>query len=266
MITELNHISNVDVVLENNVLLMTINHAPVNALNAKTIEDIAECIRYAEQTDEVRAVVVTGQGKCFVAGADIKEFVPAFGDAEAGKQLSVRAQDTFFAIERLKKPVIAAINGACLGGGLELAMSCHLRIASSEAKLGQPELNLGLIPGFGGTQRLPRLVNKGKALEMILTGVPVTGAEAEHLGLVNKAVPLEELLPEAKRLANLIAQDRSALTTAAVIQAVNEGLESSLDDGMKLEADLWGKLFETEDVKEGVNAFIEKRAAQFHHQ
>jgi len=259
----LENVSNVALSVENRVAYITIQNAPVNALSAKTLDDLSASIDFAAGDDGVKAVVITGAGKFFVAGADIKEFTAAFGDKDKGKAMSLKAQEVFNKLEGMTKPVIAAINGACLGGGLELAMSCHFRIAANEAKLGQPELNLGLIPGYGGTQRLPRLVNKSKALELILTGQVIGGAEAERIGLANKAVPLEELAEQAKRFAETIALEKSGPSTAATIAAVMKGAETTLEQGLKIEAELWAELFATEDMKEGVNAFIEKRKADF---
>lgn len=256
---EMTHVA---LTVENHVAFVTIQNAPVNALNAATITDLSACADYVGQEDEIKAVVITGNGKCFVAGADIKEFTSAFGDKDKGKAVSVAAQTVFDKIERLRKPVIAAINGACLGGGLELALSCHMRFAAVEAKLGQPEINLGLIPGFGGTQRLARTVNKAKALELILSAEHIDGAEAERIGLVNKSMPLAELLPYAKRFAESLAA-KSKLPAAAAIEAVFNGSATTIERGLELEANLWAELFVTEDMSEGVNAFIEKRKAQF---
>jgi Enoyl-CoA hydratase/carnithine racemase len=257
------HITNVSASIENRVAYLTLNNPPVNALNRKTLDDLEDALRHMEQSDDVKVMVISGNGKCFAAGADIKEFVGAFDDKEAGKQLSLHAQAIFNKIEKLNKPVIAAINGACLGGGLELAMSCHIRIAAEEAKLGQPEVNLGLIPGFGGTQRLPRLINKGRALEMILTGQPISGQEAERIGLINKAVPLAELKDTVKQMAEQIALTKGKASIAATLAAVNQGMNSTFDGGLVIEAEEWAELFATADVKEGVNAFLEKRTAQF---
>ncbi|QCR33481.1 enoyl-CoA hydratase [Lysinibacillus sp. SGAir0095] len=254
---------NINLKVENRVAYIAINNPPANAMSSQTVSGLSASIDYVASEPEVKVIVITGEGKFFVAGADIKEFVPAFDSEEKGKALSVDAQAVLNKIEQLKKPVIAAINGACLGGGLELAMSCHMRIAADEAKLGQPELNLGLIPGFGGTQRLARLTNKSKALEIILTGQFIGGKEAEYIGLVNKSVPLAELMDEAKQLAEAIALNKSQPSVAATIEAVNKGLETTLDEGLEIEADLWAQLFTTEDMKEGVNAFIEKRKAEF---
>lgn len=255
--------SNVYLTVENRVAYITINNPPVNAMSTKTIDDLSVCVDYAAREAEVKVIIITGNGKFFVAGADIKEFTSAIDNKEKGKALSVKAQMVFNKIEQLTKPVIAAINGACLGGGLELAMSCHFRIATNEAKFGQPELNLGLIPGFGGTQRLPRIVNKSKALELILTSQLVDGVEAEKIGLVNKSVPLSELMAHAKQFAEMIALNKSQPSIAATIEAVTKGLETTLEKGLEIEANLWAELFVTEDMKEGVNAFIEKRKAVF---
>jgi enoyl-CoA hydratase len=254
---------NIQLKVENRVAYISINNPPANAISSETVSGLSACIDYAASTAEIKAIVITGEGKFFAAGADIKEFVPAFDSEEKGKALSVNAQAVFNKIEQLTKPVIAAINGACLGGGLELAMCCHMRIAAEDAKLGQPELNLGLIPGFGGTQRLARLTNKAKSLELILTGQFIDGKEAERIGLVNKSVPLEELMNEAKKLAEAIVLNKSQPSIAAAIDAVNKGIETTLEEGLAIEADLWAKLFTTEDMKEGVNAFIEKRKAAF---
>jgi len=255
--------TNIDLKVENGVGYVSINCPPANTLSTTTISSLSKCMDYIETNQSIKAVVITGEGKMFVAGADIKEFTDAFHDKEKGKALSVDAQAVFSKIEHLTKPVIAAINGACLGGGLELAMSCHLRIAANEAKLGQPELNLGLIPGFGGTQRLPRLTNKAKALEIILTGQFLSGVEAERIGLVNKSVPLAELMDEAKKLAESIVLNKSSQSIKAAITAVNEGFATTLAEGLEIEAEQWAKLFTTEDMVEGVNAFIEKRKPVF---
>lgn len=253
----------VNLKVENRVAYLSIQNPPANAIGTQTVSGLSECIDHVAADPEIKAIVITGDGKFFSAGADIREFTDAFDDQEKGKGLSVNAQQLLNKIENLPIPVIAAINGACLGGGLELAMSCHLRIAAEDAKLGQPELNLGLIPGFGGTQRLPRLTNKAKALELILTGQYISGKEAERIGLVNKAVPFSELMDEAKKWAEAIAHNKSRLSVAATIEAVNKGMETTLEKGLDIEANLWSTLFVTEDMKEGVNAFIEKRKAEF---
>jgi len=247
----------------NRVAYVTINRPPVNALSSAVIGELSECMERLAADSEVKAVVLTGEGKLFVAGADIKEFTGAFGDAEQGRQTALAASRTFQRIAAMTKPVICAINGAALGGGLELAMCCHLRIAADDAQLGLPELKLGLIPGYGGTQRLARLVGQAKATEMILTSRPIAGREAERLGLVNLAVPAEKLMSSAAEWAELIASERSALSVAAALQAIAQGLDGTLEEGLRLEAELFGELFLSEDMREGVKAFVEKRKAHF---
>lgn len=249
--------------LANRVATVTLNRPPVNALSTEVIEELSACLDKLAADSEVKAIILTGEGKCFAAGADIKQFTSAFGDAQAGAQLALSIQAKFRRIETMTKPVICAINGAALGGGLELALSCQLRIAANEAQLGLPELNLGLIPGYGGTQRLTRLIGKAKAIEMILFSQPVSGQEAERLGLVNKSVPRDQLLSTAMEWAERIARDKSTASVAAALAAITQGLDVTLDEGLKREAELFGALFETETMREGVNAFIEKRPAQF---
>ena len=260
---ETKEFSNINLSTENGIGYITIDSPPANTLSTTTISRLSECFKYVEEDKSIKVIVITGTGKMFVAGADIKEFTEAFNDSQKGKKLSQDAQAVMNTIESSTKPVIAAINGACLGGGLELAMSCHLRIAADEAKLGQPELNLGLIPGFGGTQRLARITNKAKALELILTGQFITGQEAEKIGLVNKSVPLAELMDETKKLAESIALNKSAESVKATIIAVNEGMATTLEKGLEIEAEQWAQLFETENMVEGVNAFMEKRKPDF---
>nr|WP_224753790.1 enoyl-CoA hydratase [Paenibacillus terricola] len=255
--------SMVGVKLANRVATVTLNRPPVNALSTEVIDELSACLDKLAADSEVKAIVLTGEGKCFAAGADIKQFTSAFGDAQAATQLARSVQEKFRRIETMKKPVIAAINGAALGGGLELALSCHLRIAADEAQLGLPELNLGLIPGYGGTQRLTRLIGKAKATEMILLSQPVTGQQAEQIGLVNKSVPREQLLQAALEWAERIAHDRSAASVAAALTAINDGLDGTLEEGLERETELFGELFETESMREGVTAFIEKRPAKF---
>lgn len=255
--------TNINLKTENHVAYIALNNPPVNAISGATVKGLDECLDYVAEEQEIKVVVITGEGKFFAAGADIKEFAQAFDSKDKGRDLSVKAQAVFNKIENLKKPVIAAINGACLGGGLELAMSCHMRIAADEAKLGQPELNLGLIPGFGGTQRLPRILNKSQALELILIGEPISGKEAEAKGLVNKSVPLSDLMSEVKLFAEKIALNKSQPSISATIEAINRGIETTLEKGLSIEADLWSDLFVTKDIKEGVNAFMEKRKPEF---
>jgi enoyl-CoA hydratase len=242
------------------VAVVTINRPKVlNALNSQTINELGRVMRELQHDAGVRAVVLTGAGeKSFVAGADINEL--AVLSPSAG-QLHARAGQTVFdAIERLGKPVVAAINGFALGGGCELAMACTMRVAADTARLGQPEINLGILPGYGGSQRLPRLVGKGIALEILLSGDMVSAARAYEIGLVNKVVPGSELIVEAKRVAMTLAS-KAPLAVRYIIEAVNAGSEMPLAEGQYIEATLFGLVASTDDMKEGTKAFLEKRAA-----
>ena len=247
---------------EGAVAIVTINRPKVlNALNTQTINDLERAMRELQKDDDVRAVVLTGAGeKSFVAGADINELA-ALSPAE-GQRHGRRGQAVFDAIEHLGKPVIAAINGFALGGGCELAMACTLRIAADTARLGQPEVNLGIIPGYAGSQRLPRLVGKGRALEILLTGDMVSAARAYEMGLVNRVVPAGDLMNEAKKLAAALGA-KAPLAVRYIIEAVNHGMEMPLADGQFLEGTLFGLVASTEDMKEGTRAFLEKRAASW---
>ncbi|HYC62801.1 MAG TPA: enoyl-CoA hydratase-related protein [Thermoanaerobaculia bacterium] len=244
------------------VLIITVDRPKVlNALNAQTVDEIGRAFDAARTDDSVRCVILTGGGeKAFVAGADINELAQM--TPVTGKATAERGQRVFRAIERFPKPVIAAINGFALGGGCELALACHIRIASDKAQLGLPEVTLGIIPGYGGTQRMARLLGKGKALELILTGDRIGAAEAERIGLVNKVVAAEQLMAEAEGMARKMAQ-RGPLAVSAAIEAVMSGSDMAFDDGQFLEATLFGLLASTEDMKEGMGAFLEKRAANF---
>jgi enoyl-CoA hydratase len=244
------------------VLIITIDRPKVlNALNAQTVEEIGEAFEAARDDDSVKAIILTGGGeKAFVAGADINELAkmtPISGKATASK-----GQRVFFEIERFPKTVIAASNGYALGGGCELALACHIRIASENAQIGLPEVTLGIIPGYGGTQRLARLVGKGKALEIICTAERVGAAEAEKIGLVNRVVPADQLMATAEEMARKIAS-RGPVAVRCAIEAVMSGSETPFEEGQFLEATLFGLLCATEDMKEGMNAFLEKRAANF---
>jgi len=248
--------------IRESVLYVTINREQkLNALNKDTLAELARVIADATQNDEVRAVLLTGAGpKAFVAGADISEFAAYSG--EQGEALARNGQDQVFdAIENCPKPVIAAINGFALGGGLELAMACHIRIAAENAKLGLPEVTLGLIPGYGGTQRLTQLVGKGKAIEMITTADMISAAEAEKIGLVNHVVSAEELFVKAEEILSKIKQ-RAPLAVGSAIRAVNAAIRSD-ENGFETEIKEFGKCFDTEDFKEGTSAFLEKRKAVF---
>jgi enoyl-CoA hydratase len=241
---------------------VTINRpTKLNALNAEVLNELKDVFDKIANDANIGAVIVTGSGeKAFVAGADIAQFLEL--NAESGKKLSEDGQWVFNFIDLLNKPVIAAVNGYALGGGCELAMACHLRIASENAKFGQPEVNLGLIPGWGGTQRLPRLVGRGKALEMILTGDAIDAQEALRIGLVNKVVPLAELLPTAETIAKKMISKAPFGIRLGII-AANAVCEMSMEQGLALEADLFGSCCDTEDQKEGTKAFLEKRAPVF---
>jgi enoyl-CoA hydratase len=244
------------------VLVITIDRPKLlNALNAQTVEEIGAAFAAARDDESVKAVILTGAGeKAFVAGADINELAQA--TPMSGKETSEKGQRIFHAIERFPKPVIAAINGFALGGGCELALACHIRIASEKAQLGLPEVSLGIIPGYGGTQRMARLVGKGKALELILTGDRIGAADAERIGLVNRVVPAEELMAACEELARRI-MTRGPLAVRAAIEAVMSGSEMPFEEGQFLEATLFGLLCASEDTKEGMKAFIEKRTAEF---
>ena len=233
----------------------------LNALDRRTIEELHQAAGRASADDEVRVVVLTGAGeKAFVAGADITELKGL--PAPAAERYATRGQALMWRLENLGKPVIAAINGYALGGGLELAMACTIRYAADHARLGLPECSLGLIPGFGGTQRLPRLIGRGRALEMILTGNPITAAEALAAGLVEKVVPGAELLGAARDTAARIAA-RSQISTRAVLKTVAEGLNLPVDGGCRLEAAHFGVVAASVDAVEGCQAFLEKRPPVF---
>lgn len=248
--------------LEDRVAVITIDHPPVNALNEATISELNAALDEALASPAVKAVVLTGGGQmAFVAGADINEFSKLSTLAEA-QAVSRQVQSVFAKIECAPKPFIAAINGVALGGGLELAMACHMRIIGDRAKVGQPEINLGIIPGWGGTQRLARLVGKAKAVELILTGDSVTAQEAYRLNLVNKVVPGGEVLKTARDLARKIA-GKGALATRAALEAITLGLDQPLDGGLALEAQKFGEVVVSNDAREGAAAFLQKRQPVF---
>ena len=244
------------------VLVLTVNRPDkLNALNADVMQALREALHAAKSDPAVGAVVLTGSGsKAFVAGADIAGF--AGKTAHQLRELARSGQVVLNLLEGLGKPSIAAINGFALGGGLELAMACTIRIASRTAKVGQPEVNLGLIPGYGGTQRLPRLVGKGRAMEMVLTGDPVTAEEAFRIGLVNRVVEPDELLEVAKAMAAKIVS-RAPLAVRYAMDAINHGPELPQGEALRMEADLFGLCGGTADMQEGVSAFLEKRPASF---
>jgi enoyl-CoA hydratase/carnithine racemase len=258
---------NIRTEVEDRIALLTIDHPPVNSFNKQVVSELDEAIDELLTDDEVKAIVITGGGtNAFVAGADIPEIKALLENPEEGygeaRAFIERGQGVHLKIETASKPVIAAINGFCLGGGLELAMSCHMRICSDRARLGQPEINLGLIPGWGGTQRLARIVGKGKALEMILTGDMITAQEAYRIGLVNKVVPAGAILKEARGLARKIVS-KSKFPIAATLDAVTKGLEARIEEGLEIEKEQFVGLADTEDIREGVSAFLEKRQPDF---
>jgi enoyl-CoA hydratase len=241
--------------------VVTIHRPPVNALNRQALVDLHAAATALGADAAVRAVVLTGAGdKAFVAGADIKELAQL--TAVAAKAHAELGQAAFDAIERMGKPVVAAVNGVALGGGCELAMACTLRVAADTARLGQPEINLGLIPGFAGTQRLTRLVGRGPALEMLLTGDPVTAQRAYELGLVSRVVPAAEVLAAATALAASLAA-KAPLALRYVMEAVHQGADLAFAQAQAYEATLFGVSAGTADAKEGTRAFLEKRAAEW---
>jgi enoyl-CoA hydratase len=235
--------------------------AKLNALNHQVMEELADAVERIRNDSEARAVILTGAGeKAFVAGADINEL--AVQTPVSGKETSLAGQRVLNDLEDLGKPSIAAVNGYALGGGCEVAMACTLRLASESARFGQPEVKLGIVPGYAGTQRLPRLVGKGRALELILGGEPISAQEAYRIGLVNAVVPAAELIPAARALAKKIMAN-GPLAVKFAMEAVNHGLEMTEEEGQFLEATLFGLCCATEDMKEGTRAFLEKRPARF---
>jgi len=248
--------------VENEIGLVTINRPErLNALNLETFAEIDDVFDEVSALSEVKGVLVTGSGeKAFVAGADITEIKDL--SLTGGIAFSRTGQKVFNKIEACEKPVIALVNGFALGGGCELAMACHLRIASEKAKFGQPEVNLGLVPGYGGTQRLPRLVGRGRALDLLLTGRTISAEEALSMGLVNRVVEDETLMDAGRELMKMILS-KGPVAVRYMLQVVHQGLNSTLEDGIRLEANYFGMACSTEDMKEGTTAFLEKRRPQF---
>jgi enoyl-CoA hydratase len=245
--------------LSDHILTVTINRPDkLNAINAAVMSDLDKVVNEIYSNREIKSAILTGAGpKAFVAGADISEFLGL--SREQGQALSAKGHGIFFRIEHSPKPIVAAVNGFALGGGCELAMACHFRLCSPNAKFGQPEVNLGLIPGYGGTQRLPRLIGKARALELMLTGALIDAQEALRLGLVNYVVPQEELLAKTKEIMAVI-RDRAPFAIAKLIECVNAGEGGAY----VLEQEAFGACFATEDMREGAQAFLEKRKAHFH--
>ncbi len=256
-------LENVRYEAEEPVAIITVNRPKVlNALNAQTLADLRAAFEAARDDNSVGVIILTGAGeKSFVAGADIAE-IGALGSYEAAKAFSDRGQGLLNFIEQLGKPVIAAVNGFALGGGCEISMACHIRLASENARFGQPEVNLGVIPGYGGTQRLARLLGKGRAIQLCLTGEMIDAREAKRTGLVNEVYPRDELLPAAKEMARTIA-GKGPLAVKYALTSVLRGSELTLCDGLALEGDLFAAACNTEDKNEGTSAFLEKRKPQF---
>jgi len=253
---------NILVELENSIQVVTINRpSKLNALNKATIEELSHVLIAADNEASIRVVIITGAGeKAFVAGADISEFSEF--SVEEGKNLSKKGHDQLFSrIDQMKTPVIAAVNGFALGGGLELAMAAHVRIFSENARVGLPETSLGVIPGYGGTQRLAQIAGKGRAMEMILSAKMIDAATALSYGITNKVVPIEELIETAKKMAKKIIKN-SPMAIAKAIQCINANYTSGVD-GLAFEVNAFGDCFGTPDFKEGTRAFLEKRKADF---
>jgi enoyl-CoA hydratase len=248
--------------IDNRISLITVNRPDkLNALNSQCKGELKELFTSLKTNPDVDVVILTGSGeKAFIAGTDIGELQSL--NAQSGKEFAEGGQSIFDLIQHLGKPVIAAINGYALGGGCELALACHIRIASENAKFGQPEVNLGIIPGYGGTQRLARLVGAGKAMEMILTGNQIDAQEALRIGLVNKVVAKADLLPTAEAMARTII-GKGQLAIRMSMKAINAAMELPLSEGLKVEAALFGESCSTEDAREGINAFLQKRKAAF---
>lgn len=256
------NLSNLQVQTDQRIMRITIDRPnSLNALNAKTLEELGGVLDQAASDNEVRVLIITGAGdKAFVAGADITEIQAV--DENSVAPFVQRGHDTMMKIQNLGKPVIAAINGYALGGGCELALACTLRIGSENALLGLPEISLGIIPGFGGTQRLARITGIGRGLEMMLSGKPINAEKALDWGLLNQVVPQEQLLETAEQLAAQLARS-APIAMRAILNAVHQGVDLPLEDGLAIEKDAFVKICGTEDMREGTSAFLEKRKASF---
>ena len=246
---------------ERGIALMKINNPPMNALDEQVMFEMEDCARRIPSDEKVKVVIVTGEGPTFVVGADINK-VSEVDTVKKGIDATSKAHAILNLIENSRKPYIAAVNGLCLGGGTELALACHLRIAGDQAQMGLPEIMLGIMPGFGGTQRSARLLGTARALEIMLTGKFIDMKEAERIGLVNRVVPNDNVLDEAMKLAKSISS-KGQVAVRAIVEAVMEGVKLPLDDGLALESRLFGRLAESEDKKEGIKAFFEKRKPVF---
>jgi enoyl-CoA hydratase/carnithine racemase len=262
MTVSIDNLENVLFEREGGIATVIVNRPKVlNALNGRTLDELRRVILACRHDDAVRCVIITGAGeKAFIAGADINEL--SVQTPTSGREHALAGQHILDLIENLGKPVIAAINGFALGGGCELAMACTLRIAADTARLGQPEINLGIIPGYAGTQRLARLVGRGRALEILLTGDHITAAEAHRLGLVNRVVAAADLMSEVRKLAETLAA-KAPVAVRYIIDAVNKGFDMAFPDAQVFEATLFGLVSSTEDMREGTRAFLEKRKAEF---
>ncbi|MEW6527579.1 MAG: enoyl-CoA hydratase-related protein [Spirochaetota bacterium] len=246
-----------------NVAVVYFDNPPLNALDTETMEQFESVMKQLMQDNGVHVIVLTGKGSTFVVGADVNA-VKEVDTYEKGVEITSRAQAIVSLCELSPKPVIALINGLCLGGGMEIALACHMRIAATNVQMGLPEIMLGIIPAFGGTQRSARLLGNAKALEIMLTGMFITMDEALRIGLVNRVYPAETLMEEGLKIASSIAK-KGQVAVRAIVEAVMKGSKLSLEEGLKLESTLFGKIAETHDKKEGIEAFLEKRKPQFKH-
>lgn len=242
--------------------VVTINRPDkLNALNIETVEELEKAMQALNEDEAIRAIILTGAGeKAFIAGADISQITSL--DSESGKSFALRGQKIFHFVEKMRKPVIVAINGFALGGGCELAMACHIRLASTKAKFGQPEIKLGIIPGYGGTQRFPRLIGLSNALQLLLTGDMINAENALRLRMVSEVVEPEQLMERATALASQLAA-QAPLAVRYILEAVYRGVDTDLENALSIEAEYFGKSCATEDMKEGTTAFLEKRAPAF---
>lgn len=243
------------------VAVLKFNNPPMNAIDEDIMLELEKCIKMIAADEKVKVIVVTGEGGLFIVGADVNR-VRDVKTHQAAVDITARAQGILNLIEKSRKPYIAAINGLCLGGGMELAMACHMRIAGDQVQMGLPEIRLGIIPAFGGTQRSARLLGPARALEIMLTGKFITMQEAEKIGLVNKVVPQAEVTSEALKLAESIAS-KGQVAVRAIMEAVMDGVKMPLEDGLRLESNCFGRVAESEDKEEGIAAFLEKRKPQF---
>lgn len=247
--------------VEGAVATLLINRPPANTLTPELLAELSTTFDQVAKDEALKVVVLTGTGRFFIAGADIR-VLASLASSKEGEAMALQGQAILDRIEGVGKPVIAAINGICLGGGLELALCCHIRLAAEGSRLGQPEINLGIMPGFGGTQRLARIIGQSKAMELILTGEPISAQEAKAIGLVSEVVPPEDLLRQAQGLARTIAS-KGQMAVRASLRAIRQGVELNLHDGLALEARLFGALCDTADRREGLSAFLEKRQPHF---